>query len=104
MCVQKDLSFVVSMALLKVVSKISSLQIIPYKGIFPKWFQVPVSVLKTNQDCAKQVSFQKMFKLEPLDCNVKRDGRMGCILVRYKCEEPDDNGGSAVFPPPGFGI
>lgn len=66
--------------------------------------QVPVSVLQTNQDCAKQFSFQKMFNLEPLECNLRRGGRMGCILVRYQCEDPDDNVGSAVFPPPGFGI
>ncbi|XP_020621096.1 uncharacterized protein LOC110058779 [Orbicella faveolata] len=66
--------------------------------------QVPVNVLKANQECAKQFSFQKMFNLEPLECNVKRDGRTGCILVGYLCEDPDDNGGSAVFPPPGFDI
>ena len=70
---------------------------------FFNWFQVPASVLKADQECGKQFSFQKMFNLEPLECNIKRDGRTGCILVRYQCEDPDDNGGSAVFPP-GFGI
>ncbi|KAL9963331.1 hypothetical protein ACROYT_G032523 [Oculina patagonica] len=65
--------------------------------------QVPISVLNTNQECAKQFSFQKMFNLVPLDCNVRRDNRQGCILVRYECEDADDNGVPPVFPPPGFG-
>jgi len=87
-----------------VESKLSKIQIVPYKKIFSNWFQVPVSVLKANQECSRQFSFQKMFNLEPLECNVKRDGRKGCILLRYQCEDPDDNSGSAVFPPPGFGV
>lgn len=74
-----------------------------YKGIFSHWFQVPVSVLSANQDCAKHFSLQKMWNFVPLQCNIKRDGRHGCMLVEYECEDADDNGGSAVFPPPGFG-
>ena len=93
-----------NMALFTIESKLSNLPIVPYKGTFSNWLQVPVNVLKANQECAKQFSFQKMFNLEPLECNVKRDGRTGCILVGYQCEDPDDNGGSAVFPPPGFDI
>ena len=61
-------------------------------------------VLNANQECAKQFSFQKMFNFERLECILKRDGRTGCIMVRYRCEDPDHNVGSAVFPPPGFGI
>jgi len=61
-------------------------------------------VLNANQECTKQFSFQKTFNFERLECSLKRDSRTGCIMVRYQCEAPDENGGSAVFPPPGFGI
>ena len=61
-------------------------------------------MLSVNEERDRQFSFQKMFNLVPLDCNVKRDDRQGCIMVSYECEELDQSGGAPVFPPPaGFG-